>query len=492
MTMLPLATVIASPAFPRAVSSYTDGEGAGLWTTLAGRVVAEPFNLVATVIFLLAILHTFFAGAIRHQAHLIEERHASRLRERRENAGNDKASDRNGDGVPDEVSFPGQVLHFLGEIEVVFGLWAVVLGVAIALHAGVGTAIGYVSGVNYTEPLFVFIIMAMAAARPVIDLAGAGLRRVAALGGGTPFAWWAALLVLTPILGSFITEPAAMTVGALLLARRFYAYQPSVRLRYATIGLLFVNISVGGTLTHFAAPPVLMVAAPWGWGLAHMALNFGWKAVVGIVVATALYGCIFRRELVVLAKRSPEADDADEAGRAPVPAWVTGVHLGFLAWTVWAAHYPVLFIAGFLFFVAFLQATAHHQSRLELRGPLLVGFFLAGLVIHGGLQGWWIAPVLSGLAPTALFWGATLLTAFNDNAAITYLATLVPGFSDAAKYAVVAGAVAGGGLTVIANAPNPAGLSVLQRFFPEGFSPVKLAAAALLPTLVMAACFLLL
>jgi hypothetical protein len=175
-----------------------------------------------------------------------------------------------------------------------------------------------------------------------------------------------------------------------------------------------------------------------------------------------------------------------------VPAWVTATHLGFLAWTVWAAHYPVLFIGGFLFYVGFLQATAHHQTQLDLRGPLLVGFFLAGLVVHGGLQGWWIAPVLSGLAPTALFWGATLLTAFNDNAAITYLATLVPGFSDAAKYAVVAGAVTGGGLTVIANAPNPAGLSVLQRFFPEGFSPVKLAIAAILPTLVMAACFLLL
>ena len=494
MTILPLAAVGASDAaFPRALGSYADAEGAGLWSTLAGRVAAEPFNLVATGIFLLAILHTFFAGAIRHQAHVVEERHAAeQLARRRQRAEAKGESDLNEDGVPDEVSFLGQVLHFFGEIEVVFGLWAVVLGVAIAVHAGVNTAVGYVSGVNYTEPLFVFIIMAMAASRPVIALAEAGLRRVAALGGGTPFAWWAALLVLTPILGSFITEPAAMTVGALLLARQFYAYQPGARLRYATIGLLFVNISVGGTLTHFAAPPVLMVAGPWGWGLSHMALNFGWKAVVGILVATGLYAALFRRELRSLAVRAPEAEGVSEAGRSPVPAWVTATHLGFLAWTVWAAHYPVLFIGGFLFFVAFLQATAHHQIRLDLRGPLLVGFFLAGLVIHGGLQGWWIAPVLSGLAPTALFWGATLLTAFNDNAAITYLATLVPGFSDAAKYAVVAGAVAGGGLTVIANAPNPAGLSVLQRFFPEGFSPAKLAAAALLPTLVMAACFLLL
>lgn len=493
MTMS-LLFAVAAPvvAFPRTLESYAEAEGAGLWSVLTGRVMAEPFNLVATGIFLLAILHTFFAGAIRHQAHIIEERHAARLRERRRLTGGEGRRDCNVDGLPDEVSFLGQGLHFLGEIEVVFGLWAVVLGIAIAFYAGVDTAIAYVSRVNYTEPLFVFIIMAMAASRPVIALAEAGLRRVAALGGGTPFAWWIALLVLTPILGSLITEPAAMTVGALLLARQFYACQPSSGLRYATIGLLFVNISVGGTLTHFAAPPVLMVAGPWSWGLSHMALNFGWKAVVGIVVATVLYAALFRRELSTLSAGFPRADGVSEAQRPPVPAWVTVTHLGFLAWTVWAAHYPVLFIGGFLFFVAFLQATVHHQTRLELRGPLLVGFFLAGLVIHGGLQGWWIAPVLSDLAPTALFWGATLLTAFNDNAAITYLATLVPGFTDAAKYAVVAGAVAGGGLTVIANAPNPAGLSVLQRFFPEGFSPAKLAVAAILPTLVMAACFLLL
>ena len=47
-------------------------------------------------------------------------------------------------------------------------------------------------------------------------------------------------------------------------------------------------------------------------------------------------------------------------------------------------------------------------------------------MIHGGLQGWWIAPVLARLAETPLFLTSTLLTAFNDNALITYLATLVP------------------------------------------------------------------
>lgn len=481
-----LAASVSNVEFPRALASY-EGTTGGLWPALAARVEAEPFNLVATLIFLFAIVHTFLAGKIRHYAHVVEERHAARLGEKI--AARPASGDADENGEPDEVSFAGQALHFLGEIEVVFGIWAVVLAAALVAHIGLEPAIGYVSRVNYTEPLFVVAVMAMAATRPVVSLAETMLRRVSALGGGTPFAWWTALLVLAPILGSFITEPAAMTVGALLLARQFYACQPSARLRYATLGLLFVNVSVGGTLTHFAAPPVLMVAGPWGWGFGHMLGNFGWKAIIGIVVSTALYAFVFRGELRSLRLAS---EGGGERVRAPIPAWVTGAHLVFLAFTVWAAHYPVLFVGGFLFFVAFMQATAHHQTRLDLRGPVLVGFFLAGLVIHGGLQGWWIEPVLKSLGPTALFWGATLLTAFNDNAAITYLATLVPGFSDAAKYAVVAGAVTGGGLTVIANAPNPAGLSVLQRYFPEGFSPGSLFVYAMPPTLVMAACFLLL
>jgi Na+/H+ antiporter NhaD/arsenite permease-like protein len=80
---------------------------------------------------------------------------------------------------------------------------------------------------------------------------------------------------------------------------------------------------------------------------------------------------------------------------------------------------------------------------------------------------------------------ATVLTAFNDNAAITFLATLVPHFTDPMKHAVVAGAVTGGGLTVIANAPNPAGQSLLKKYFDHGVSPMGLLKAALLPTVIV-------
>jgi hypothetical protein len=299
-------------------------------------------------------------------------------------------------------------------------------------------------------------------------------------------------MTVGPILGSFITEPAAMTICALLLARQFYDLQPSKKFRYATLGLLFVNISVGGTLTHFAAPPVLMVAARWNWDTPFMFTHFGWKAMLGILLANATYFAFFRREFRQLRKPTQEnelpvhwSDRTD-----PVPANVTVVHLFFLGWTVFTAHYPSLFIGGFLFFLAFTAATEHHQNRISLKPALLVGFFLAGLVIHGGFQGWWIAPVLASMTEVPLMFSAMTLTAFNDNAAITYLASLVPNFSDSLKYAVMAGAVAGGGLTVIANAPNPAGQSILSSYFGDGISALWLLLGALVPTAIMMTVFL--
>ena len=438
----------------------------GLGAMLRERVAEDPFNAVATAIFLLAIIHTFAAGRIAAMAHR---------------------------AAPSSVT--SEVLHFLGEVEVIFGLWAVPLLLALAAFRGWGEGRHYLNDrVNYTEALFVVVIMALASTRPVVGFAEATLRRLAGVFGGTPAAWWGTILVLGPLLGSFITEPAAMTICALLLGRQFYDLQPSYRLKYATLGLLFVNVSIGGTLTHFAAPPVLMVARTWEWTTPFMLENFGWRALIAIVASTLVYFLLFRRELRALARRLPMADlerPDEDAGTTllPVPPWIVATHLAFIAWTVLNAHYPALFIGGFLFFLGFARATAVHQGHLGLRTPLLVGFFLAGLVIHGGLQAWWIAPVLGSLASTPMFLGATLLTAFNDNALITYLATLVPHLDHPLRVAVVSGAVTGGGLTVIANAPNPAGQALLSRFFGGSVSPLGLLAGAAAPTVIAAIVF---
>jgi hypothetical protein len=258
-----------------------------------------------------------------------------------------------------------------------------------------------------------------------------------------------------------------------------------------------VNVSIGGTFTQFAAPPVLMVARPWGWDMPFMLAHFGWRAAVAILASTLVYYALFRKELRSLASRDPVPDimapppEAAALGRGvlPIPAWIIIVHVLFIAWTVVNAHYAALFLAGFLFFLGFDRATAAYSTLTEFKTPLLVGFFLAGLVIHGGLQGWWIGPVLSRLTESPLFLGSTLLTAFNDNALITYLATLVPNLDPNLKLAVVGGAVTGGGLTVIANAPNPAGQALLGRFFGGGVHPLYLLAGAAIPTVIAAAAF---
>lgn len=466
---------------PLPLESYADGN-VPIGQRLLARVKRDPLNAVASVIFLLAIIHTFLAPKIMHHAHALRHTHAQRR----------PALDAlPADAVP-SVSFKAELMHFFGEVEAIFGLWILpLLGALIAFKGWPATKHYINEGVSFTEPLFVVVVMSIAASRPVLIAAENIMGKAASALGGSPAAFWFSVLTIGPAMGSFITEPAAMTISALLLARRFYEYGPSHRFAYATLGLLFVNISIGGTLTHFAAPPVLMVAGKWGWDTPFMALNFGWKAMLAVVISNLAYFLWFRRDFARLNAGAVADSEAEQWAerKDPVPAWITSIHFLFLAWTVFTAHHSPLFIGGLLFFLAFVSATEHHQNPIVLRPALLVGFFLAGLVVHGGLQGWWIAPILSSLSEFPLFLGAIVLTAFNDNAAITYLASLVPSLSEELKRAVVAGAVTGGGLTVIANAPNPAGQAILAKYFPEGISPGGLLLAALLPTIIAAACF---
>ncbi|MDA7880791.1 putative Na+/H+ antiporter [Akkermansiaceae bacterium] len=489
--------------FPMPLSEY-DKEEAKDWTIMeklkhrAGQ--QGGFNLVATIIFLCAIFHTFLSGFFIEMAHKHEKKHKKRIEELGLTAEAKPHHD-----AKDHVSFKASLFHFLGEVEAIFGIWVIALAGAVLWFFGIqGDGIGagltqfkYYIGhdVNFTEPIFVVIIMAIAATRPVVRFAEYIVDKIAKLFGGTPASWWFSALTVTPLLGSFITEPAAMTIAAFLLAKKFFDLNPSPKFAYATLGLLFVNISVGGTLTQFAAPPVLMIASKWSFGMSYMFLNFGWKAALGILIANTAYFLYFKNQFSDL-KSNTNRDmhlpvrwvDRED----PIPTWITVMHLLFLAWTVYFAHYPALFIGGFLFFLGFSQATGHHQNEVNMKSPILVGFFLAGLVIHGGCQGWWISVLLTSIDNQwVLMIGSTILTAFNDNAAITYLASQAPGLSIGAKYAVLAGAVTGGGLTVIANAPNPAGQSILGRYFKGGVSPMRLAKAALIPTIIMGACFML-
>ena len=235
--------------------------------------------------------------------------------------------------------------------------------------------------------------------------------------------------------------------------------------------------SIGGVLTRFAAPPV-DVAAKWNWDFVFMMSNFGWKAMIAVVVNAALVVFVFRKELGKLPL--PE-----QGTRTPMSIPLVIVHLLFLLGLVVFAHHPAVFMGIFLLFLGVATAYRQYQDRLILREGLLVAFFLAGLVVLGGKQQWWLEPLLMSMSSDAVFFGAAALTAITDNAALTYLGSLVEGLSDEFKYMLVAGAVAGGGLTVIANAPNPAGMSIVRRHFnDESVHPLGLLLAALPPTLV--------
>jgi len=416
----------------------------------------SAIELIATLLFAIAILHTFSVPVFARLAHK-GGRHAG-------------------------------LWHMLSEVEAVFGFWAFVLLLAMAALAGAGAAVEYMDTRNFTEPLFVFAIMVIAASRPILNLV---THLVAVIAAVVPVNRQVAVYFLTlslvPLLGSLITEPAAMTLAAVMLRDTCFHRIEDTRFKYFTLGVLFVNVSIGGVLTSYAAPPVLMVASTFGWDTSYMLAHFGWRAAGAVALNALIATLCFRR---LLAGPGPVA--GMEGTRREVPVSVTAVHVAFLAAVVLFAHHPAVFMGLFLLFIGYTEAYKKYQRPLMIKEGLMVGFFLAGLVVLGGLQKWWLQDLLADMSPLVLYWGATALTAVTDNAALTYLGSLVDGTSETWRYMLVAGAVTGGGLTVIANAPNPAGFAVLKGTFPGGtITPLALLLGAALPTTVAAVFFLL-
>jgi len=423
----------------------------------------SALEILGTLIFAIAVIHTFLVQKILNLSHHFPKN-----------------------------SIMAGFLHLMGEIEIVFGFWAGLFLACMIYLNGIQATIDYQEGLNFTEPLFVFCIMVMAATRPVMGVARDGIQFVSACLRKifrTPEKITDIFVVLTlgPLSGSFITEPAAMTVTALLLVSMFQS--PPARLAYFLMGVLFVNVSVGGALTPFAAPPILMVATRWGWDFSFVFQHFGLKSIATVVINALILVLFFRQDIEKYCYSLFEADKKQDQKGPAIPLGVTILHLAFLVLVVLTAHYMSVFMGVFLFFLGLTTATKQYQENLRLRESLLVAFFLGGIIVFGSFQKWWLEPLISSLSDAALFQGATALTAITDNAALTYLGSQVPTLSEASRYALVAGAIAGGGLTVIANAPNPAGFSILNHKFPGGnVNPLKLFVAALIPTIVAVCC----
>jgi Na+/H+ antiporter NhaD/arsenite permease-like protein len=420
-------------------------------------------EILGTGIFAIAILHTFLVQKILNWSHHFPK-----------------------------GSMAGGFLHLMAEIEIVFGAWAAIFLLSMTLLEGAKATVQYQESLSFAEPLFVFCIMVIAATRPVLGLARDAIQFVSVLlrkffRTSEKITDIFVVLTLGPLSGSFITEPAAMTVTALLLVSMFHS--PPERLAYFLMGVLFVNVSVGGALTPFAAPPILMVAGRWGWDFAFVFQHFGLKSILTVLINAFLLVLYFQKDIQQYCYSLFEADQKEDKRGPPIPVGVTVLHLVFLVMIVLTAHYQSVFLGIFLFFLGLTTVTKHYQDQLRLRESLLVAFFLGGIIVFGSFQKWWLEPLLLSLSDAALFKGATLLTAITDNAALTYLGSQVPNLSEASRYALVAGAIAGGGLTVIANAPNPAGFSILNHKFPGGnVNPLKLFAAAIIPSIVAVLC----
>jgi len=408
-------------------------------------------NIVASSIFLITILHTFSIKFFINLAHQYPKHK--------------------------------NLFHMLGEVEFIFGFWAVSLIIILFFISGSKNTIDYLNGQRFTEPLFVFVIMVIAASKPILDFSLSIVKRISKLIPVNPaVGFYFITMSFIPLLGSLITEPAAMTLAALILRDHFYNKNLSNKLKYATIGTLFVNISIGGVLTPFAAPPILMVASKWNWDLSFVFFTFGWRATLAVFVNSLILTLLFRKELSNIKKLKFE--------NKTMSLIVLIIHLLLLLGVIIFVHEAIIFLGIFLIFLGFASIYQKYQNPLIIKESFMVALFLVGLVILGGQQKWWLQTLLTQLSVNQIFYGATALTAITDNAALTYLGSLVEGLSDEFKYALAAGAVTGGGLTVIANAPNPSGYSILSKKFDNKIiSPLYLFISASLPTIVAIICF---
>ena len=419
------------------------------------------FQYCGSVFFVIAILHTFLVGSIRKFSH----RYA-------------------------HGSFNERALHLLSEVEVVFGFWGLLFLASLVFGIGSSETVTYLGSLHFNESLFVFVILTLCASRPILRATGQLIAKVASF---LPFSEGIAFLLVAmivgPLLGSLITEPAAMTVTALLLLNRYFTKATlPVACKAALLGLLFVNISIGGTLTPFAAPPILMVAGTWGWNIPFMLEHFGYKGALACALSTAIVLYRFRKDLAKIHFRDISDDRLKPRDLAMIAA-----HLLFLVIVVIGSHQPAIFLSAFVVFIIFWKLTRNFQDPLAWQQGALVAFFLAGLVVLGGPQTWWLKPILLKLSSLPLYLGCVGLTAIVDNAAITYLGAQVSELSLDSRYALVAGAVVGGGLSVIANAPNPIGYSILgSKIGKNGISAGQILISAFVPTLIAGLCFWLL
>lgn len=403
-----------------------------------------PLQLGATFFFILSVIHAFLTPRlynmylrIRHQKILFPERKKKYL-------------------VLTEIT------RMFSRIELVMLLWSVPFLLWFVYSENYKVMIGYLTSRNYMASLFIIVMMILVESNPIIYLSETLLNRlVQKIGKHSPVAWWWVILLVSPMLSSLLKETGAMVIATMLLIRKFYIHNPSKKFAYATMGLLFSNISIGGLLTITSSRAMFMIMPTLKWSSHFIWAHFTWKAFLAILFSTTIYYLYFKKELKEFVKTDAQQEDNNESIKAPW--WVVCIHICFVWALLQCKTSPVLIISVFLCYLCFRCFTYSYQNIIDVNKACLIGLFYSGLVILGDLQEWWVLKLMQNQSDFGHMIISFGLSIFLDNALVNYLVHNLSVSHDCYHYLVITGCMAAGGLTVATNLPNIVGYTILRR-----------------------------
>lgn len=374
-----------------------------------------------------------------------------------------------------------EFFRLIGRIELVFILWSIPLFFLFIYTEGYRITMAYFNTRNYTFALFIMIMWILLGSKPISYLAEHTFAKIASIGRQSPKSWWLTVMFVAPLSTSFLKETGAIIIATTLLAKYFYDLSPSSKFAYATMGLLFSNISVGGLLTASSSRSLSMVYPVLRWSHSEVIINFGWKALLAICISTLTYYYIFRKEF----KNFPNKVAYIVKSNRKIPVWMICSHILFLYTLIHFRSIPILMGGVLILFLFFHRLTIFYQRKIDLLKIGFLGLFFLGMSFLGGLQEWWILSLIKKMSDFGYMLTSYMLSIFLDNVLVNLMMHDVPMVTDCYLYLIISGCVAAGGLTLISNTPNIVGYSALRPFFQTpSFSFWKLFVSSLFPSIV--------
>ncbi|WP_213357473.1 putative Na+/H+ antiporter [Chlamydiifrater phoenicopteri] len=378
-----------------------------------------------------------------------------------------------------------ELFKILSRVELVFILWSAPLFFWFLITEGTRLSIAYFSSRNYIFPFFVVVIVLFIESRPIVYLGERLLSKIANFGKKSPAAWWWTILLVSPFITPLIKETGTMVLACVLLVAKFFPFSPSKKFSYATAGLLFSNVSIGGMLFPITSRAVFLINSKLRWSAVFVLKYFSWKAFLAILVSTTIYYLIFRKEFQAFPSTIPSRKTSEA-----VPWWVVVVHILFLVAVIFVRHIPVILVGVVLTFLGFRALTIMYQSPISFTKVGMVGLFFSGLILFGDLQEWWVLALMEKVSYEGHMIISFIMSMFLDNALVNYLIFKLPSANDCYHYLAISGAMSAGGLTLMANVPNIIGYLLLRPSFKvRSVSLVWLFVAALPPAVISALIF---